>query len=113
MTKAATPTCYRHSVRDPQFADLVLDHAATVAREQDFAQDTSTFILAHGSRWNSASREATGQVARTIEHRAVFRSVGIALLEERPFLDEAMATAIGRRSDTTGNASPRTQISKR
>ena len=81
---------------DPRFPDLVLDRAAIVAREQRFALDASTLILlAHGSRRNSASREATEQVARAIERRAVFRSVGIALLEERPFLDEAMALVQG------------------
>ena len=81
---------------DPRFPDLVLDRAAIVAREQRFALDASTLILlAHGSRRNSASREVTEQVARAIERRAVFRSVGIALLEERPFLDEAMALVQG------------------
>ena len=34
-------------------------------------------------------------MARAIENRATFRSVGIALLEERPFLDEAMALLQG------------------
>ena len=81
---------------DPRFPDLVLDRAAIVAREQRFALDASTLILlAHGSRRNSASRQAAEQTARAIEHRAVFRSVGIALLEERPFLDEAMALVQG------------------
>ena len=56
---------------------------------------STVILLAHGSRRNSASREATEQVARAIEGRAAFRSVGIALLEERPFLDEAMALVQG------------------
>ena len=81
---------------DPGLPDLVLDRATAVARENGFAPEASTVILlAHGSRRNSASREATEQVARAIEDRAVFRSVGIALLEERPFLDEAAGTCSG------------------
>lgn len=81
---------------DPGLPDLVVDHAATVGRARGFAPDTLTVILlAHGSRRNSASREATDQVARAIECRAVFGGVGIALLEERPHLDEAMARVPG------------------
>jgi sirohydrochlorin ferrochelatase len=81
---------------DPGLPDLVLDRAREVVRDHGFAPETSTVILlAHGSRRNSASREATGQVARAIGGRAGFRRVGIALLEERPFLDEAMAPVRG------------------
>jgi len=81
---------------DPGLPDLVLDRATRVARANGFALEASTVILlAHGSRRNSASREATEQVARAIEGRAGFRSVGIALLEERPFMDEAAALVQG------------------
>ena len=81
---------------DPGLPDLVLDRATTVACASGFAPEASTVILlAHGSRRNTASREATEQVARAIEGRAGFRSVGIALLEERPFLDEAAALVQG------------------
>ena len=81
---------------DPGLPDLVLDRATTVARASGFAPEASTLILlAHGSRRNTASREATEQVARAIEGRAGFRAVGIALLEERPFMDEAMALVPG------------------
>ena len=81
---------------DPGLPDLVLDRATKIASENDFTPDASTVILlAHGSRRNSASREATGQVARAIEGRAAFRSVDIALLEERPFLSEAAALVQG------------------
>jgi sirohydrochlorin ferrochelatase len=81
---------------DPGLPDLVLDRATAIARERGFAPDESTVILlAHGSRRNSASREATEQVARAVERGAVFRGVGIALLEERPFLAEAMALVEG------------------
>lgn len=81
---------------DPGLPDLVLVHATQVARANGFAPEASTImLLAHGSRRNSASREATEQVAQAIEGRAVFGSVGIALLEERPFMDEAMAPIAG------------------
>ena len=81
---------------DPGLPDLVLDRATTVARASGFVPEGSTVILlAHGSRRNRASREATEQVARAIEGRAGFRGVGIALLEERPFMDEAMALVQG------------------
>lgn len=81
---------------DPGFPDVVLDHAAAIAREKGFAPEAATVILlAHGSRRNSASREATQQVAREIERRAAFQGVGIALLEERPFLADAAALVEG------------------
>lgn len=81
---------------DPGLPDLVLDRATTVARASGFVPEASTVILlAHGSRRNTASREATEQVARAIEGRSGFRGVGIALLEERPFMDEAMALVQG------------------
>lgn len=81
---------------DPGLPDLVLDRATGVAREKGFAPgESSMILLAHGSRRNSASREATELVAREIGHRAVFRSVGIALLEERPFLADAAALVQG------------------
>ncbi len=81
---------------DPGLPDLVLDRATRIARANGFAPEASTVILlAHGSRRNSASREATEQVARAIEGRAGLRGVGIALLEERPFMDEAMALVQG------------------
>lgn len=81
---------------DPGLPDLVLDRATGVAREHGFAPEASTVILlAHGSRRNKASREATERVARAIESRAGFRNVVIALLEERPFLAEAAAPVHG------------------
>jgi sirohydrochlorin ferrochelatase len=72
------------------------ERAAEVARNRGFAPEASAIILlAHGSRRNSASREATEQVAREIENRDVFRKVRIALLEERPFLGDAAAAIQG------------------
>jgi len=75
---------------DRGLPDLILDRARKVAGQNGFAPDASTIILlAHGSRRNSASREATEEVARAIEGRGAFGRIRIALLEERPFLAEA------------------------
>ena len=96
MTRAATSRCCRRSVSIPDCRISCWIAPPRSRANSGFAPDASTLILlAHGSRRNSASREATEQVARAIERRAVFRSVGIALLEERPFLDEAMALVQG------------------
>lgn len=81
---------------DPGLPDFVLAHAAGAARRSGFAPQALTVILlAHGSRRNSASREATERIAREIRHRVAFRDVYIALLEERPFLRDAAALASG------------------
>lgn len=81
---------------DPGFPDLVLAYATQTACENGLAPEASTVILlAHGSRRNSASREATERIAREIRNRAAFRDVHIALLEERPFLRDAAALVSG------------------
>lgn len=81
---------------DPGMPDFVIARAAQVARAHGFVPESSTIILlAHGSRRNAASREATEGIAREIESRAVFGNVRIALLEEHPFLAEAAAAAKG------------------
>ena len=96
MRRAATIDVLAPLGLDPGLPDLVLDRATEVAFENGFAPEASAVILlAHGSRRNSASREATEGLARAIEKRAAFRSVGIALLEERPFLPEAAALVEG------------------
>jgi len=81
---------------DPGLPDLVVAFAKQAARERGFAPQLSTVIcLAHGSRRNSSSREATEQVVRGVEGRAAFRQVRIAFLEERPFLAEAAKAVSG------------------
>jgi sirohydrochlorin ferrochelatase len=75
---------------DQGMPDFVIARAGEVARQSGFAPAASTIILlAHGSRRNSASREATEWVAGEVESRRAFRAVRIALLEEHPFLHEA------------------------
>jgi sirohydrochlorin ferrochelatase len=81
---------------DPGMPDFVIARAGQVARDRGFAPEAGTIILlAHGSRRNAASREATEGIAREIESRAAFGKVRIALLEEHPFLAEAAAAAEG------------------
>ena len=81
---------------DRGLPDLVVAFAKCEARKHGFAPRRSTVIfLAHGSRRNSASREATEQIAREAESKAAFGEVRIAFLEERPFLGEAAASIAG------------------
>ncbi len=81
---------------DPGLPDLVIDFAKRTARECGFAPRRSTVIcLAHGSRRNSASREATERLAREVENSAAFQDVRTAFLEERPFLNEVAAAVSG------------------
>ena len=81
---------------DPGLPDVVVALARQTARKQGVAPGACTVIcLAHGSRRNSASREATELIARKIESKGLFLGVRIALLEERPFLAEAAASVEG------------------
>lgn len=81
---------------DPGLPELVTALVKRTARERGFQPDRcAAILLAHGSRRNSASREATERIARELERRAVFRQVQTAFLEERPFLDDAVASAAG------------------
>lgn len=81
---------------DPGLPDIVLGQAMDAARAHDFAHhDCTVILLAHGSRRNSASRQATEGTARVVERRAVFRKVEVAFLEQRPSLGEAAASVRG------------------
>jgi sirohydrochlorin ferrochelatase len=76
---------------DQGMPDFVIERTKEVARDHGFVPEASAImLLAHGSRRNSASREATEWVAREVESRGAFRKVRIALLEEHPFLHEAV-----------------------
>lgn len=81
---------------DPGLPDLVLACARRAARESGFVpRECSVILLAHGSRRNPASREATEWMAQAIESRGAFAEVRPAFLEERPFLAEAAAQLRG------------------
>ena len=81
---------------DPGLPDLVIAFARRAAAARGFAPRSCTLIfLAHGSRRNPASRQATEHLAREVERRAAFREVRFALLEEKPFLGETAASIDG------------------
>jgi sirohydrochlorin cobaltochelatase len=81
---------------DPSLPKLLADRAAHVTREYGFSPEAvAVILLAHGSRRNPASREATGWLASEIARREVFRDVKIALLEERPHLQDAAQSIEG------------------
>ena len=81
---------------DPGLPDLVLGRVRQVARENGFASKvTSLVLLAHGSRRNPASRQATELVAGEIARRGVVREVRAAFLEETPFLEQAVRSIEG------------------
>lgn len=52
-------------------------------------------LQGHGSKRNPASRQATEQVAGTIEQSAAVAKVAAAFLEEPPFLEETAAAIVG------------------
>jgi sirohydrochlorin ferrochelatase len=58
-------------------------------------QLTNVVLLTHGSTGDPASRNAAEQLARQLRQYLIFRSVGIALLEEPPFLPEAARRTLG------------------
>lgn len=81
---------------DPGLPELVTAVVKRTTREHGFQPERcDAILLAHGSRRNSASREATEQIAREVERRAVFRQVRTAFLEEKPFLRDAAASTAG------------------
>lgn len=75
---------------------LIADRARIIAAANGFAQkEFNVVLLAHGSRRNPASREATEWVAAEVARLGVCRRVKAAFLEERPSLEEAAATCPG------------------
>jgi sirohydrochlorin ferrochelatase len=81
---------------DPGLPELVCTRARQISDEHGFAPEASAMILlAHGSRRNSASREATLLIASEVENLAAFRDVQVAFLEERPSLGDAASMVRG------------------
>jgi sirohydrochlorin ferrochelatase len=81
---------------DPGLPDVVVACARQAAHTHDFRPETCTVILlAHGSRRDPASRQATEHMAREVARTSAFPDVRIAFLEERPFLDEAAREVSG------------------
>lgn len=81
---------------DPGLPELVIDYIDRAASENGLVTRSLTAILlAHGSRRNPASREATEGIAREVAKRGICRDVAIAFLEEQPLLDEAAGSIEG------------------
>ena len=81
---------------DPGLPQLLVELIARVADEHEVAAGAVTAILlAHGSRRNPASREATDWVAGEIARLSVCRDVAVAFLEEQPHLDQVAASVEG------------------
>lgn len=101
LLKEAEPS--NHSIHvlpplgvDPGLAGLITQQAAIYARTNGFSSDEAVIVLmAHGSRYNSASRLATERLAQSVKQCGLFRSVRIALLEESPSLHQATADVAG------------------
>ncbi len=76
---------------DPGLPGLVIDHIDRAALESGLITKSLTAVLlAHGSRRDPASREATQGIANEIARCEVCRDVAVAFLEERPSLEEAV-----------------------
>lgn len=76
---------------DPGLPDLVVGMIEQAASGNGLVPASSTAVLlAHGSRRNPASREATELMAQKVAERGVCRGVAVAFLEEQPDLEEAM-----------------------
>ena len=79
---------------DAGLPGLIVDRVNETAHENGLAgANCAIVLLAHGSRRNPASREATEAVAQAIAGRGVFREVRTAFLEEAPPLEEAVREA--------------------
>lgn len=75
---------------------LITDRAGIIAAANGFAQKAFNIVLlAHGSRRNPASREATEWVAAEVARLGVCRQVKAAFLEERPSLEDAAKACPG------------------
>ena len=76
---------------DPGLPDLVVGMIERTALQNGLEPASSTAVLlAHGSRRNPASREATELMADKVAQRAICRDVAVAFLEEAPDLEQAM-----------------------
>lgn len=75
---------------------LIADRARIIAAANGFSQKAfNVVLLAHGSRRNPASREATEWVAAEVVKLGACRQVMAAFLEERPTLEEVATTCPG------------------
>ena len=81
---------------EPGLSHLIARRLLATARERALApEQTNVILLAHGSTKDPASRAAAEQIVDSVRRQALFRSVGLALLEEAPDLAEAACTMAG------------------
>lgn len=81
---------------DPGLPELVIDHIDRAASDRGLVTRSLTAVLlAHGSRRDPASREATERIAREITGREACRDVVVAFLEEQPNLEQALRSIMG------------------
>ncbi len=81
---------------DPNLMGLMLEEAQRAAALHKFwPGETTLLVVGHGSKIGQASADATRRVAEGLAHEGVFARVTIGLLEESPFLADALAEARG------------------
>lgn len=81
---------------DPGLPDVIACQIARVASEKDLApMELAAVLLAHGSRRNPTSREATDWIASEVAKREVCRDIAVAFLEEQPRLEDAFRSIRG------------------
>jgi len=81
---------------DPGLPAVVVDRIRQTALENGLEPISSTAVLlAHGSRRNPASRQATERMASEIAKREVCRNVAVAFLEEQPHFEETLRSIGG------------------
>ena len=80
----------------PQLPRLVAETAINCVNDADLsAVDCRLLLVAHGSKHDQASRDATQSVAAALETANIFAGVAVSFLEEAPFLDEQLAKIEG------------------
>lgn len=76
---------------DPGLPALLFERAAEQAHAHGFGRAAALVLLGHGSRRYPQSSEAASRLAQAIRSRGWFSAVEVALLEQHPFLHEAVA----------------------
>lgn len=80
----------------PKLAEVITQLAGVTARSNSVAPERCRLMLvAHGSKHDPASRNATEKLAAEISVNNAFAGVEVAFLEEDPFLEDRIATIAG------------------
>lgn len=80
----------------PQLPRLVAETAVNAARQVGLTPvDCRLLLVAHGSKHDQASRDATRSVAAALAVESKFACVAVSFLEEAPFVGEQLATIEG------------------